>query len=83
VTLPPPREREIEVSALRTSRRALAMRETAAAPSLEAFREVIVLDARIINPVLQGGRRTFEPEAVIPLGRRDFPIARYLNSIAS
>jgi hypothetical protein len=42
-TLPPPTVREIEASALRKSRRALAMRETAAALSLEAFYNVIVL----------------------------------------
>jgi hypothetical protein len=48
VTLPPPTKREIEASALRKSRRALAMRETAAALSLEAFYDVIVVDARIV-----------------------------------
>jgi hypothetical protein len=42
VTQPPRTERDTEVSALRKSRRALAMRETAAALSLEAFRDVIV-----------------------------------------
>jgi hypothetical protein len=43
VTLPPRTEQEIEASALSKSRRALMMRETAAALSLEAFRDISVL----------------------------------------
>jgi hypothetical protein len=45
VTLPPPTEREIEVSALRKSKRALMMGETpaAAALSVEALRDICVL----------------------------------------
>jgi hypothetical protein len=52
VSLPPPTVQEIEASALRKSRRALAMRETAAALSLEAFYDV----RRENSLVLQGGR---------------------------